>query len=205
MTHPEQIVAAARMLPLQFSLEQLIVQTWESDKAAFGLSGFNLPDSRKVYICLVGPKGLLRRGWIIKARDGSYSLSEAAGRRNRLDGQPKPRSEARGDVNVVKRWAASLPFDLFRQGRAGDIRFTDAGALYGLKSDMSSDFVNEAIARPGDEIRAVLASMNGEPLVLDREVIEKATVAQLAEMDEYLRERFHSHFKLLTQRAARAV
>src|ERR1700722_19278603 len=71
-TVPEKILIAAQELEQQgqspFSAEALIVTAWQKFPRTFGLKGYGdqYPDSNKVLSCIMGNRGLARRGWLAK-------------------------------------------------------------------------------------------------------------------------------------------
>src|SRR3954464_3956437 len=80
-TLSEMILIAAHKLQTQgqtqFSAEELTVASWEEFPDSFGLKGFVRvhPDSNRVLASIMGERGLVRRGWLVKNAQKSYSLS----------------------------------------------------------------------------------------------------------------------------------
>ena len=63
----------------KFSAEELLVEAWNNDKAAFGLRGYekDYPDSNNLYTKLMGKSGLVRIGYLKKIGDKTYTITEA--------------------------------------------------------------------------------------------------------------------------------
>ena len=63
----------------KFTAEDLIIKSWEQDKAAFGLRNYEKahPDSNKLYTKLDGKDGLVRKGLLKKVADRTYIFTEA--------------------------------------------------------------------------------------------------------------------------------
>src|SRR5271169_7200627 len=80
-TVPEKILLAADQLEKQgqspFSAEALIVASWQKFPRTFGLKGYadQYPDSNKVLSCIMGNRGLARRGWLAKMGQKLYTLT----------------------------------------------------------------------------------------------------------------------------------
>ena len=81
LTTSQKILMAAYRLEEQgqtpFSAEALIVAAWQENPRTFGLKGFadQYPDSNRVLSCIMGEKGLARRGWLAKMGQKLYSLT----------------------------------------------------------------------------------------------------------------------------------
>src|SRR5438105_14789763 len=81
-TVPEKILLAAHQLEEQgqspFSAESLIVASWQKFPRTFGLKGYadQYPDSNKVLSCIMGERGLARRGWLSKMGQKLYALTK---------------------------------------------------------------------------------------------------------------------------------
>src|SRR5207302_8072241 len=81
-TVPEKILLAAHQLEDQgqspFSAEALIVSSWQKFPRTFGLKGYadQYPDSNKVLSCIMGERGLARRGWLSKMGQKLYALTK---------------------------------------------------------------------------------------------------------------------------------
>jgi hypothetical protein len=57
-----------------FTLADLVVACWDAEPWLFGLKGFEktYPDSNKVSVALEGPRGLIKRGDIVRVGPGLF-------------------------------------------------------------------------------------------------------------------------------------
>jgi len=61
-----------------FTAEDLAIAAWKKFPDSFGMEGYpKYPDSNRVYTKLMGKKGLVGRGWLVKVGEKRYQLSEA--------------------------------------------------------------------------------------------------------------------------------
>lgn len=62
-----------------FTAEELVIESWKLDEAAFGLRGYEriYPDSNNLYTKLMGKSGLVRLGYLKKISDKTYTITEA--------------------------------------------------------------------------------------------------------------------------------
>lgn len=94
LTQWQKVLLAADALELQtFRESALIVQAWRFYHTTFGLKGHvnTYPDANKVRCCLMGEKGLVNRGYLIRIDPRLYQLT-ATGRAEvqRLQGGGDP-------------------------------------------------------------------------------------------------------------------
>jgi len=78
LTIPDLLLRTAATLDAPFSAEQLVVAAWKLHPIRFGLkNGYEkqYPDSNRVLSCLMGAKGLVKRGWFVKVGEKMYRLS----------------------------------------------------------------------------------------------------------------------------------
>src|SRR5437667_1056181 len=99
LTVPEKILLAAQQLDDRgqspFSAEALIVASWQKFPKTLGLKGYadQYPDSNKVLSCIMGERGLTRRGWLAKMGQKLYSLTREGKQvviRLQTGGEPPP-------------------------------------------------------------------------------------------------------------------
>jgi hypothetical protein len=62
-----------------FTAEDLVIAAWKKYPDAFGLEGYGdkYPDSNRVFTKIMGDKGLRGKGWLLKAGEKLYNLSDA--------------------------------------------------------------------------------------------------------------------------------
>jgi hypothetical protein len=74
----EEVLLAAADFEAAFTAEDLAVAAWRRFPDSFGMEGRpEYPDSNRVYTKLMGMKGLVGRGWLVKVSEKRYQLSEA--------------------------------------------------------------------------------------------------------------------------------
>jgi hypothetical protein len=77
----EQVLLAAADFdlndPVSFTAEELAIAAWKKFPDSFGMEGHpKYPDSNRVYTKLMGKKGLVGRGWLVKVGGKRYQLTE---------------------------------------------------------------------------------------------------------------------------------
>src|SRR5947209_3077262 len=81
LSQPEAVIMAAADLELKwrsaFPFEALVMHAWQMFPDLFGLQGFidKAPDSNKVMVVLVGYRGLVARGWLVKTGQKMYRIT----------------------------------------------------------------------------------------------------------------------------------
>lgn len=115
MTICEKILdAAQRTFHGEFSCEDLVVACWRLHPQDFTLNGYDHPDSNKVIAALVGCRGVVARGWLLKVAPKTYVIAEAF---------------STGDL--LGRLQASVAWQKFiKQGR-NEATYTQAMAFWG--------------------------------------------------------------------------
>lgn len=56
----------------------IVYHAWKMFPEVFGLSGYDCPDASKARAKICGPEGLIGRGMVVRACEGSYYLTPAA-------------------------------------------------------------------------------------------------------------------------------
>jgi hypothetical protein len=149
LTVSQKILLAAADLEARgfvpFTAAALTVAAWKIDAKTFGLRGFEAahPDNNRVECCVMGERGLARRGWLVKVGQKLYQLSrqgkQEAERIRTGDGsevslpkrralaviQPSPECEAE-----LNRLLVSRAVIRFRGGNAMTLGRDDADAFW---------------------------------------------------------------------------
>lgn len=78
----EKVLLAAYELEdnkVPFTAEDLVLAAWKKFPDAFGLEGYGaqFPDSNRVFTKIMGKRGLKGKGWLLKAGEKLYQLSDA--------------------------------------------------------------------------------------------------------------------------------
>jgi hypothetical protein len=218
LTVPEKILLAAQQLDDRgqspFSAEALIVASWQKFPKTFGLKGYadQYPDSNKVLSCIMGERGLTRRGWLAKMGQKLYSLTREGKQvvvRLQTGGeQPSP-----GELQQVKITRdqekyllglfGSSAVQKFEEGLKDELTFADASRFWGTE-----DLRGDALTARLDRLRATLADVerslgNSSAELSNGRSISKEDLSLLTAVHEYLEDRFSRHLSLLRQRVGR--
>lgn len=218
-TVPEKILLAAHELEEHgqspFSAEALVVAAWQKFPKAFGLKGYTdqHPDSNKVLSCVMGERGLTRRGWLAKMGQKLYALTGegrvvvqriAAG-----DEAPAPRRApvriARDQEKYLLGLFESSAVRKFEEGLKEELTFADACRFWGITENLHG----AALTARLDRLRAVLADVeqllgSGSADLSTGRNISRDDLNLLTAVHEYLQERFARHLSLLRNRVVRS-
>jgi hypothetical protein len=205
-----------------FSAEALIVAVWQDHPHTFGLKGFDaqFPDSNRVLACIMGEKGLARRGWLTKMGQKLYALSEdGKSEVERLLHPPetrpsrprtriaKPETKKRVAPDLEKRYLAmigAVAYRRFREGMKWEITYRDACTFWAITEDMTGSAVSDAVDRiPGvlSEFEGLLE--NGFVELSNGRTVGQDDLKQLANVHDYLLGQFRRHLSLQRQRVGR--
>jgi hypothetical protein len=220
-TVPEKILLAANQLEEEgqspFSAEALIVASWQKFPRTFGLKGYadQYPDSNKVLSCIMGERGLARRGWLSKMGQKLYTLTrEGKAVVHRLqEGGETPSSISQADAPVKfsrdqEKYLLGLfnssAVRKFEEGLKNELTFADACRYWGIPEHVHGD----ALTAKLDRLRAVLAEVEralgtGSAELSTGRVIGREDLSLLTAVHEYLEDRFARHLTLLRNRTGR--
>ena len=199
-TITQRIVLAAARLPDPFHESLLAEACWLADPAAFGMRTMESkhPDVNKVRTYLVGPRGLVQKGILIKTGVLTYRLSDPGRREaDRLaSGGPTPTPvkqyvrRVKMKSGVSRRLATLLRSTALRRWRDGmrsQITFCDVRRFYGVGEYWSGTNLDDALAVVRDTIRdAGSCLVNGTAELSDGQVVSFAEIDALAQLDQWL-------------------
>ena len=221
LTVSQKILLAAYRLEEQgntpFSAEALIVASWRESPQTFGLKGFadQYPDANKVLACIMGERGLARRGWLIKMGQKLYTLSRQGKDEARrvLDGDdsPMPKRRALAQIKVPKEVDQHLKslfrttaFRRFKENMKREITFTDACQFWGLANNVHGAAVDETLAKVPATLEEVEKLLIGDAVELsDGQTVNQEDLQTLAGMHRYLQEQFHRHLSQQREKTRR--
>ena len=172
MTKRLEVMAAARALTKEgrttFSAADLVVASWRLFPASFSLTNYRLPDSNAVLIQVMGRKGLVATGDLIKVGVKQYGVAAAAtGRKaTRATRNPGPSKLLSGlekeitlpaaesldvldghftaaEVSWLRRMLTSNARKLYADDRAPLIVISDASMFWGVR-DVLNEEIREA-------------------------------------------------------------
>lgn len=235
MTQTELILQAAASLPQPFTAADLVVAAWKLDPEKFGMEDHPYPCSNRVLACLMGEKGLVGRGWLERVKSKVYQLTEAGRLElsyllplekapvkamvHRNGHAPKP-AKPKADkpklarpplVNeaaeqFLRTAFASQAWQKWRENRATDLTFYDAGEFFGLSATTNGLAVEAALL----QVAVALARLKADVVPLgvlmsDGRHVNPADVNGLLALSEGLQTRFARHLNLLRARTGKEV
>jgi hypothetical protein len=220
LTVPEKILLAAQQLDDRgqspFSAEALIVASWQKFPKTFGLKGYadQYPDSNKVLSCIMGERGLTRRGWLAKMGQKLYQLTREGkqvvvrlqtGGEQPSAGEPPHVKITRDQEKYLLGLFSSSAVQKFEEGLKDELTFADASRFWGTE-----DLRGDALTARLDRLRATLADVerslgSGSAELSNGRSISKEDLSLLTAVDEYLEDRFSRHLSLLRNRVGRSV
>jgi hypothetical protein len=222
LTISQKIILAAHRLEelgqTPFTAEALTVACWKDSPRTFGLKGFVelYPDSNKILACLMGERGLARRGWVVKKGPKLYELSrqgrDEARRVQTGDDSPAPKRRALARIQVPKDLERQL-IDLFnttavrryKDGMKREITFKDACKFWGLAESVQGEAVDQALNKVPDTLEKVEKLLIGETVELpsNGQSVTQANLKELAGVHRYLTETFSRHLSQQRERMRR--
>jgi hypothetical protein len=217
-TVPEKILLAAHELEEQgqspFSAESLIVASWQKFPKAFGLKGYadQYPDSNKVLSCIMGERGLARKGWLAKMGQKLYALTregrQAVGRLHKGEVEtPEVRPAVKLSKDQEKALLALLAntaVQKFEEGRKTELTFADGCRFWGITENLHGEALDARL----DRMRLTLTDLarmigTGRTVLSNGREVSMDEVAGLSQIHDYLEERFSRHLNLLRNRVVR--
>ena len=221
LTVSQKILLAAYRLEEQgqtpFSAEALIVASWRESPQTFGLKGFadQYPDANKVLACIMGERGLARRGWLIKMGQKLYTLSRQGKDEARrvLDGDdsPMPKRRALAQIKVSKEIDTHLKslFDTnayrrYKDGMRREITYKDACQFWGLAESAHGAAVDETLAKVPSTLEEVEKLLIGDAVELSNgRTVSQDELKALKGAHQFLVEQFARHLSLQRDRTRR--
>jgi hypothetical protein len=190
------------------------VASWQKFPKTFGLKGYadQYPDSNKVLSCIMGERGLARRGWLSKMGQKLYSLTKegrnVVGRLKEGGEQPTVSSGivklSRDQEKYLQTLFGSSAAQKFEEGLKDELTFADACRFWGITENLHG----EALTARLDRLRASLADIErvlgtGTAELANGRSVSKDDLSLLIAVHEYLEERFARHLTLLRNRVVR--
>jgi len=221
LTVSQKILLAAHRLEQQgqspFTAEALTVASWKDSPRTFGLKGFveEYPDSNRVLTCIMGERGLARRGWLVKVGQKLYTLSrqgkEEARRVLDADNSPLPKRRALAKIQVPKEQERHLSelfvttaYRRYKDGLKREITYKDACRFWGLPENANGEAVDQALRRVPDTLAQVENLLIGETIELsDGQSVSQDDLKSLAGAHKFLTEQFARHLAQQRDRTRR--
>jgi len=122
-----------------FTAEELAIAAWKKFPDSFGMEGYpKYPDSNRVYTKLMGKKGLVGRGWLMKVGEKRYLLTEpgkvmvkALGNAGSSDAGLRA-SLSRGQKLIIEKLLSSRAVTKLRTSEVESIGFHDACSFWDI-------------------------------------------------------------------------
>jgi hypothetical protein len=217
-TVPEKILVAAESLDKQgqspFSAEALIVASWQKFPRTFGLKGFaeQYPDSNKILSSIMGEKGLVRRGWLVKMGQKMYGISRdgrTVVRRIMLqEDEPLPPASlvklTREQDKFLQHLLESSAVQKFEENRKSELTFADACRFWSITENMKGDALDERMSHFQSQLSDLDRVFADADTQLSNGLhVDAGQVRVLTNIHRYMEDRFDRHLNLLKSRAAR--
>lgn len=217
-TVPEKILLAAHDLEQQgqspFSAEALIVASWQKFPKSFGLKGYTdqYPDSNKVLSCIMGERGLARRGWLAKMGQKLYALTREGRQvvQRLLKGESESQEQppiklSKDQEKALLSLLASSATQKFEEDRKDELTFADGCRFWGITENLHGEALDARLSR----MRLTLTDLArmigaGHAVLSNGRSVSMDEIALLSQVHEYLEERFSRHLNLLRNRVVKS-
>lgn len=211
MANGQKILLAAynlgRNADKSFTAEELAVEVWSMDPDSFGLEGFTkmYPDCNKVNSYIMGKRGLVHRGYLIKlapklyrvTKDGRCKVEKAQGKEH---SKPEAKPLLERQSRLLTSLFGSTAYVKFQDDKK-ELTFTDACKFWEITQNMKGgaiDITLNALHNYFLEINQRLAHEDG--LMASGRVVTAGDIRVLANLHDYLQDRFENLLNLLRNR-----
>lgn len=208
------MVAAATLNPanraVPFKTSHIVVRAWECYPTVFGLEGYltEYPDSNKVLCPIMGDRGLVTRGYLLKTMNKTYCLTKLAlmevDRLTRnTDVEPVVPGVrlAQPDQKFFLNLTTSVVVTKFNKNKA-DISFSDACRFWMLpESRLTRDGIADQLTsydKKFIKMEEDLALKDGE--LSNGQTVTAGDIRALRNTHEYLKSRFERLLSLVGKR-----
>ncbi|CAN5518402.1 hypothetical protein BH10PLA2_BH10PLA2_37420 [soil metagenome] len=202
-----------------FSAEALIVTAWHKFPRTFGLKGYGdqHPDSNKVLSCIMGNRGLARRGWLAKMGQKLYTLTregrqvvqrleEGGGHTPLTAPPPQPPSRlSRDHEKTLLGLLGSTAVHKFEEGLKNELTFGDACRYWGISENLHGTALDQKLEKQRQglvEIEHLIGSTSVE--LANGRSVSREDMSLLTAVHEWLSDRFSRHLSLLRNRGGRS-
>lgn len=145
----EEVLLAAADFEAAFTAEDLAIAAWRKFRDSFGMEGHpEYPDSNRVYTKLMGKKGLVGRGWLVKVSEKRYQLSEAGKIKAKALSTPRvPSTGLRAVLNrdqkrILEKLLSSRVTAKLKGGEPETVGFHDACSFWDISPRSSASVLN---------------------------------------------------------------
>jgi hypothetical protein len=204
LTVSQKILVAASTLPQPFHESDLTEAVWQAHPKDFGMRHKHekYPDVNRVRCCIVGERGLARRGWLVKQ-----------GQRILAGDDPQPKRRALAKIQVPKELEQQLvalftttAFRRYEEGMKREITYRDACRFWALAEIAHGDAVDVALATVPRAVAVAQTFVVGDVLALDCGMeIRRKELDRLTAVQKFLTEQFARNLEQQRKRAFRRI
>jgi hypothetical protein len=218
LTVSQKILVAASTLPQPFHESDLTEAVWQAHPKDFGMRHKHekYPDVNRVRCCIVGERGLARRGWLVKQGQLTYALSRQGAeevRRILAGDDPQPKRRALAKIQVPKELEQQLvalftttAFRRYEEGMKREITYRDACRFWALAEIAHGDAVDVALATVPRAVAVAQTFVVGDVLALDCGMeIRRKELDRLTAVQKFLTEQFARNLEQQRKRAFRRI
>ena len=211
-TVAEKLVLAAAEIESSgkspFTAEHLVVSAWRMFPDAFGLKGYEHPDSNRVYAEIMGSKPIRKRGYLQKTGEKRYSLTDSgrqlASQLKRLatPREAKKAAVAREVIDHIKSLLTCKAFSKHIKNSDANLTFLDACTFWGITSRSSAVQLDGKQTNLEHNLELVLRLVRKGPLTAEHggQPFTEFEIEKLWETHEVLKERFADDLSLIRRR-----
>lgn len=218
LTVAQKVVLAAAGLDESnrspFSAEDLVVAAWQTCTKTFGLKGYSdqYPDSNKVLSSVMGERGLVKRGLLIKMGEKLYAITKY-GRKEaaRLTGVTENEGQDGGMVVLSRDKDKFLQFlftstvvQKFENDDKHGITFSDACRFWNITNNLSGEDVKQqlrSVEQQLNDLDLALAQNNAE--LRSGRIVTAGDLRVLHNIHNHISDRFDRVLDLLQRRPKR--
>ncbi len=202
-----------------FSAEALIVTAWQKFPRTFGLKGYGdqHPDSNKVLSCIMGNRGLARRGWLAKMGQKLYTLTREGrqvvqrlaegGGHTPLTAPPPQQPTSRLSRDQEKFLLGSLgstAVHKFEEGLKNELTFGDACRFWGISENLHGSALDQKLTAQRQSLLEIERLIGQTSVELNNgRSVSREDLSLLTAVHEWLSDRFSRHLSLLRNRNGR--
>jgi hypothetical protein len=207
---PEKVLCIAARLEnsskTPFSAESLVIAAWKAYPLVFGLNGHEgeSADSNKVLCTLMGRRGLVQRGLLIRVGPRTYSLTDR-GRRwatGEIVSAEKPAATVLPPVldKRTQQMVASKAFAAWQDGQKKLLNFMDACLFWDIPAAFPRT-IDECVAAVQTDLEQLRQVLDGQDTRLcNGHFLHYQDVKDLMCLNKYLHEHFREHLTRLKNR-----
>lgn len=199
-----------------FSAEDLVVKAWREYPETFGLKGYadSYPDSNKVLSSVMGAKGLISHGYLVKKGKKLYAVTSDGHREAlRLTGEPVPSTNGVSITNTVlprekdkflQFMLSSTAVYLYENDKKRLVNFADACRFWNITQELSSDVVEKKLRHIDNQLNELEELLTRKDVELrSGRVVRAGDIRALRNIHHHMEDRFQRSIKLVKGRSSK--